>query len=52
MAEIQMCTTNTCEIREKCYRFMAPPSMYQEWGHWEPKGKKCEGFVPVKGEKK
>ena len=52
MPDLTMCDTNKCEIRESCYRFMAPPSMYQSWSHWESKNGKCEGFVPVKGEKK
>ncbi len=50
-SEITMCDTRSCAIREKCWRFMAPPAMYQSWAHWESKKGKCDGFMEIKSGK-
>ena len=45
MPDLTMCDTNSCELRTTCYRFMAAPSTYQSWAHWEPKKGKCDGYI-------
>ncbi len=30
MPDITMCKDNDCPIREKCYRYTAPPSKYRQ----------------------
>lgn len=40
-----MCATFRCQMRKKCYRATAIPVTWQSWSKWEPKGKKCDGFI-------
>lgn len=48
MPDLTMCSTNSCELRKTCYRFMAAPQLYQSWAAWTPSNGKCEGYIEAK----
>ena len=35
MADMTMCTSKNCPMREKCYRIMAKASKFQSWSNFE-----------------
>ena len=35
MADITMCVSESCPMRNKCYRVLAKPSEYQIWSNFE-----------------
>ena len=44
IADITMCTSENCEMREKCYRVRAKPSEYQSWSNFEYTCNEDSGF--------
>jgi hypothetical protein len=43
MPDITMCKNKECSLRDKCYRFMSKPSMYQSYADF--KHGSCEYFI-------
>lgn len=51
IADITMCISENCEMREKCYRVRAKPEKYQSWSNFEytcNEDSGFEDFMPVK----
>lgn len=51
MANIVMCSTETCPYRDTCYRYRATPDKRQEWNNFEYKCSKDSGFenyIPIR----
>ena len=51
MPDITMCTSENCEMRDKCYRVRAKPVEYQSWSNFEYRCNEKSGFcdfIPVK----
>ena len=51
IADITMCTSENCEMRDKCYRVRAKPVEYQSWSNFEYRCNEKSGFcdfIPVK----
>lgn len=44
MADMTMCTSKNCPMREKCYRIMAKPSKFQSWSNFEYTCNENSGF--------
>ena len=44
IADITMCSSETCSERERCYRAMAKPSEYQSWSNFEYTCNENSGF--------
>lgn len=38
IADITMCASEVCPMREECYRVRAKPSEYQSWSNFEKTG--------------
>jgi len=47
MADISMCPGDTCQSKEKCYRFKAEPSNCQSYSVFTKniKGDRCDDFI-------
>lgn len=41
-----MCLNKECSIKEKCYRYVAPPSQWQSYSMFEG-GETCKYFLPI-----
>jgi hypothetical protein len=49
MADITMCKSRTCPMREDCYRAIATPDTLQSWFAEEPReGDKCAFYIPTR----
>ena len=51
IADITMCTSESCTYRDECYRVRAKPSEYQSWSNFEytcNENSGFEDFMPVK----
>ena len=51
IADITMCSSEVCPMREECYRVRAKPSEYQSWSNFEYRCNEKSGFcdfIPVK----
>lgn len=49
MPDITMCSGQDCPLKEKCYRYKATPSKYQQSYFSDPpcNGDKCDYFMPI-----
>jgi len=45
MADITMCDTQECDMRNTCYRALATPSDYQSWAIFEFKNGDCDDYI-------
>ena len=57
MPDISMCKSQTCPLKENCYRYTAKPGFWQSYAEFEyvelPDGKvECDYFWDNKGYKK
>lgn len=48
MPDITMCKNLNCEVRSKCYRYMATPSIQQSYFFGNLTNKKCENYMSVR----
>lgn len=51
MANIIMCSTETCPYRDTCYRYRATPGKQQNYSNFEYKCNKDSGFenyIPIR----
>ena len=49
MPDISMCKNEKCKRKNKCYRYMAKPSMYQSYGDFDEKN--CVYFWEVEDDR-
>ena len=52
MADMSLCKSNTCPLREQCRRnascsdaYRADPQ-WQWYAEWRPEGEDCYGYIP------
>lgn len=52
MSGITKCINHSCELKEKCWRYLAPADPYrQSYSQFQPKHGKCEYFITNEKEK-
>ena len=44
MADITMCTSGNCTVRDSCYRAQAKPDQFQSWSNFEYTCNENSGF--------
>lgn len=44
MADITMCTSENCPVRDSCYRVQAKPNQFQSWSNFEYTCNENNGF--------
>jgi hypothetical protein len=48
MADITMCSNMECDLRLRCYRYMAEPDdLMQSFALFNPRGVDCDWFIQV-----
>ena len=47
MTWMAKCRGESCEIRERCYRWTAPVSEMQSWIEPDAKGTECPKYEPI-----
>lgn len=48
MADLTLCISSECPLRESCHRFTCPPSEWQSYAAFFQEGEKCSYYWPVK----
>lgn len=49
MADISMCTNNTCPSRVHCYRYRARWGTHQSVIGFQPVGERCDDYISTSG---
>jgi hypothetical protein len=48
MADLTLCISSECPLRESCHRFTCPPSEWQSYADFFQDGEKCSHYWPAR----
>jgi hypothetical protein len=48
MADLTLCISSECPLRDSCHRFTCPPSEWQSYAAFFSEGEKCSYYWPAR----